>query len=203
MKLIVGLGNPGRRYQKTRHNVGFMIVERLSQRWNLPLDREKFNARFGDGEFAGHRLALLQPQTYMNLSGESVLAACRFYRAQLEDLLVISDDLALPLGRIRLRSEGSSGGQKGLGDIERRIGTTEYPRLRVGIGNSSGFAVDYVLSGFEGDESDLLLGTQDRAADAVECWITHGIGRAMSAFNRAADPTDPTDGTTLNEKQNE
>ncbi len=194
MKLIVGLGNPGRRYQKTRHNVGFMILERLSQRWNLPLDREKFNARFGDGEFAGHRLALIQPQTYMNLSGESVLAACRFYKMQIEDLLVVSDDLALPLGRIRLRAEGSSGGQKGLGDIERRIGTSEYPRLRVGIGQSGGFAVEYVLSRFESDESDLLLRTLDQAADAVECWITRGIGQAMSEFNRAADSTDQADG---------
>ena len=184
MKLIVGLGNPGLRYRDTRHNVGFMVAEGLADRWGVPLNREKFGSRFGEGEFGGCRAVLIEPLTYMNRSGEAVLAACGFYKLALEDLLVISDDLALPVGRIRLRGEGSSGGQKGLGDIELRLGTSAYPRLRIGIGPAGFDAVDFVLSRFDKRELQMLEQVRIRAAEAVECWMTEGIGQAMTRFNR-------------------
>lgn len=186
MKLIVGLGNPGRRYEGTRHNIGFTVVDLLATRWNVSLVREKFRGRFGEGEFAGHKVVLLEPMTYMNLSGEALMAAGRFYKLDLQDLLVISDDMDLSLGRIRLRPDGGSGGHKGLSDIERRLGTQAYPRLRCGIGrgqSEDGDAVDWVLSRFSEKEQEVADQARQLAADAVECWIREGIDAAMNRFN--------------------
>jgi PTH1 family peptidyl-tRNA hydrolase len=186
MKLIVGLGNPGTRYEGSRHNIGFTVVDLLAARWSVSLAREKFRGRFGEGEFAGQKVVLLQPITYMNLSGEALMAAGRFYKLDLRDLLVISDDMDLPLGRIRLRPDGGSGGHKGLSDIERRLGTQAYPRLRCGIGRGQAEdmdAVDWVLSRFSEQEQEAAAQTRQRAADAVECWIREGIDVAMNRFN--------------------
>jgi len=186
MKLIVGLGNPGKGYEGTRHNIGFAVAELLATRWGLGLSREKFQARFGQGEFAGQRVALLQPMTYMNLSGEAVMAAGRFYKLELEDLLVISDDMDLPVGRIRLRAEGGSGGHKGLADIERRLGTQAYARLRCGIGRpelEEFDPVEWVLTRFAEGEREPAAQANQRAAEAAECWIRQGIDAAMTRFN--------------------
>ena len=133
MKLIVGLGNPGTKYLGTRHNLGFAVVDALAKRWAIEMAREKFHAFFGDGAVRNQRVALLKPTTFMNRSGQAVSAAGRFYQAEREDLLVVSDDLALPLGRIRVRGGGSAGSHNGLQDIIDRVGFSDFARLRVGI----------------------------------------------------------------------
>ena len=159
MKLIVGLGNIGRKYEKTRHNIGFEVLESLVARRPGAGTKEKFDGRLMDATIAGERSLLLWPYTLMNRSGQSVLAAADFYQLLPADLLVVCDDFNLPLGKLRLRSEGSAGGQKGLEDIIKRLGTEEFTRLRIGIG------------------------PVPDAWDAAECWVTKGIAVAMNRFN--------------------
>ena len=152
MKLIVGLGNPGRQYERTRHNLGFMVADLLASRWSISL-AIKGSGAFGRGSIAGQPAGLLKPMTYMNRSGQAVLEVVQFYKLPLSDLLVISDDLDLPVGRVRMRAKGSAGGHKGLGDIIQRLGSDEFARIRIGIGRPDrGDAVDYVLSPFRPDE---------------------------------------------------
>ncbi|MBI4717828.1 MAG: aminoacyl-tRNA hydrolase [Planctomycetes bacterium] len=183
MKLVVGLGNPGPKYAGTRHNIGFDVVDRLAARWNVSLRTEKFHAWFGDGDLRGVRAALLKPTTYMNRSGQAVVGALRFYQATAADLVVISDDLALPLGRLRMRGGGSSGCHLGLQDIIERLGTDQWCRLRLGIGAAVGRAADYVLDRFDPPEAELVVRVVDRAADAIECWLEHGPDTAMTRYN--------------------
>lgn len=183
MKLIVGLGNPGTKYRGTRHNLGFAVVDALARRWAIETSREKFHAFFGDGAIHGQRVILLKPTTFMNRSGQSVLAAGRFYQAEPGDLLVISDDLALPLGRIRLRSVGSAGSHNGLQDVIDRIGFSDFARLRVGIDAPIGDPSTYVLSRFTPDEIPAVERVVETAADAAESWIEHGITLTMNRFN--------------------
>ena len=186
MKLIVGLGNPGSEYAGTRHNVGYRVVDRLAQRWSIAIGRAKFDGLVGDGPIKGEPAVLLKPMTYMNRSGQSVVQAWRFYKLDYPDVMVISDDMDLPLGRVRLRSRGSSGGQKGLGDILARLDSDDVPRLRVGIGrHPRQDAVNYVLSRFTPDDLPTVERIVDRATDAVENWIAEGIAEAM---NRTNDP---------------
>lgn len=190
MKLIAGLGNPGRRYDGTRHNVGFEVVDELARRWKTDATAydKKFEAALGDAVFAGERALLIRPLTFMNLSGASVQAAARFYKIELPDILVVCDDLDLPLGRVRLRASGSAGGQKGLADILSRLGSTDVARLRVGIDKPPrGTATEWVLSRYSPQERDVMLETIARAADAVECWIREGLEPAMNRFNQKAD----------------
>lgn len=189
MKLVAGLGNPGPRHQETRHNVGFMVIDELARRWNTDVSRfdPGFEGLVGEAQVGGQTVRLLKPMTYMNLSGRSVAAVVRFYKLAPDELLVVSDDLDLPLGVLRMRASGSAGGQKGLADVIRHMGTEEFPRLRVGIGRSERLdAVDYVLSRFAAAELDVLRESLARAADAVACWVSEGVSAAMNRFNARA-----------------
>lgn len=183
MKLVVGIGNPGAAYTGTRHNVGFDVVDELAARAGIGMNAERFHAWFGTGERAGERVVLMKPTTFMNRSGQAVVAAGRFYKLAFADLLVISDDLALPVGRIRLRADGSSGGHNGLQDIIDRTGTDEFARLRLGIGEPIGVPANFVLGRFDEHEAKTMQRVVKRAADCVECWIEHGCDLAMTRFN--------------------
>ena len=183
MKLIVGLGNPGPKYAGTRHNVGFDVVDELAGRWHIGMGAEKFHGWFGVGEFRKERVALLKPTTYMNRSGQAILAAGQFYKLELTELMVVVDDHALPLGRIRIRTSGSSGGHNGLEDIVTRLGSDAWCRLRIGIGEPVGDMKDYVLSGYEESEKPVIKEGIVRAADAAECWVVEGPDQAMNRFN--------------------
>ena len=186
MKLIVGLGNPGPEYAQTRHNAGFMVVERLANRLGLSGAKTKFHAGVLEGRMAGEKVVLMQPMTYMNRSGLAVGEAASFFKLEPSDVLVVVDEVQLPVGRIRLRACGSAGGHNGLTDIQRALGTTAYPRLRVGI-DPPGRApqVDYVLGRFTEEQRQALDPALDKACDAIECWAAEGIEKAMSLHNAA------------------
>jgi PTH1 family peptidyl-tRNA hydrolase len=192
MYLIVGLGNPGPKYSKTRHNVGYMVIEKLSGRWGIDVDKSRFEGLTGNGPIKGESVLLLRPETYMNRSGFSVRAAMDFYKLEPKDLLVILDDMALPVGQIRIRNQGSSGGQKGLADVIRHAGTEQVSRIRVGIGACPPRmdAADYVLSEFRSDEKPMMAEAIEQAANAVELILSEGINRAMDQFNRSAKKAD-------------
>lgn len=188
MKLIVGLGNPGKKYVGTRHNVGFDVVDRLGARWDIDLRTERFQGYFGAGSFRGQRVALVKPLTFVNLSGQAVVNVGRFYKLELDDFLVIVDDLALPVGQLRLRRRGSSGGHNGLQDISNRLGSTAWCRLRVGIGEPIGDSVSWVLGRFHDSERAPMASAIERAVEAVECWLTDGVELSMTRFN-GEDPS--------------
>lgn len=191
MKLIVGLGNPGTDYARTRHNAGFMAVERLANRHGLASGgtsgggvKSKFHAGVLEGRIAGHKVVLMQPMTYMNRSGLAVGEAAAFYKLDPADIMVIVDDAALDLGTLRLRAEGSPGGHNGLADIERALSTPVYPRLRIGVGpQGRAPRKDFVLGRFTDDQLADLDPVLNRAADAIECWLSDGIEKAMSLHN--------------------
>jgi PTH1 family peptidyl-tRNA hydrolase len=188
MKLIVGLGNPGRKYEKTRHNVGFDVLHVVAKRAAAEGEKDKFDGRVTEATIAGQRALLLWPHTLMNRSGQSVSAAVKFYDLPLADVLVVGYDFNLPLGTLRARSQGSAGGQKGLKNIIERLGSEEVPRLRIGIGPVPGNwdPADFVLSRFSADERPVILDAIDRAADGVECWVAEGIGACMNRFNKSS-----------------
>lgn len=188
MRLIVGLGNPGSEYHRTRHNAGFMALDRLVGRNGLnPADaRARFHGRLLEGTIASQRCLLLWPLTFMNRSGAAVAEARGFYKLEASDLMVLVDDLALPTGRIRLRGEGSAGGHNGLADIQRALGTHAYPRLRIGIDAPFPPGIvqaDYVLGRFTPDQLSRLEPALDDACAAVEHWIAHGLDKTMTRFN--------------------
>lgn len=199
MKLIVGLGNPGREYAKTRHNAGFRVLDLLAKRLGVGFERSKFKGDYAsavlahDGkteEARAEELWLVKPLTFMNLSGETVAGFCGYFKVGLADLLVVVDDVALALGRVRLRAGGSDGGHNGLRDISLRLGSQAYARLRVGIGGREAGAdhqpddlVDHVLSRFSAQEEELLEPRLEAAADACLCWAREGIEAAMSRYN--------------------
>lgn len=194
MKLVAGLGNPGSRYAQSRHNMGFRVVEALARRWNASLPRYEadFQGLLAEAQVGDARVLLLQPQTFMNESGRSVAAVWRYYRLTLPDLLVVMDDLDLPLGQVRLRAEGSAGGHKGLADVIRHLSDDQFPRLRIGIGKVDPRAtVEYVLGRFDPHEQPLAEQAVTLAADAVDCWLTRGLAAAMNAFNRKPDGQAP------------
>ena len=194
--LIVGLGNPGADYAKTRHNAGFLLVEQLAARWRVDWKRERrFNAQMARAERHGHRVLLCQPHTFMNASGEAVGAVVSFYRLPRTRILVVVDDADLPLGEVRLRAGGSSGGHHGLESIEQHLGSREFARLRLGIGRQAGTReiTDYVLGRLDRAEAALMEKVLDRAASQVECWLDDGIQKAMNQFNGVVD--------SANEKQ--
>ncbi|MGD9109852.1 MAG: aminoacyl-tRNA hydrolase [Phycisphaerales bacterium] len=184
--MVVGLGNPGKEYAGTRHNVGFAVIDALSEALDIEVKRRKFGARLGEGEIDDDKLILLKPVQFMNRSGQVVATAAGFYKLPIENLLVVTDDMALDVGRIRLRAKGSAGGHNGLDDIIQKLGTEEFVRLRVGIGSAGQQdAYDYVLGRFNENESPLIEAAISRARDAILCWLKQGIETAMNEYNRA------------------
>jgi PTH1 family peptidyl-tRNA hydrolase len=184
MKMIVGLGNPGDEYFDTRHNTGFKVIDSLAQELGIDVRKRKFGSRFGSGEFAGNKLILLKPWQFMNRSGQAVATAVGFYKLNIGELIVVTDDMDLEPGTIRLRYKGSAGGHNGLADIIEKLGTNEFARCRVGIGRSAeADTVGYVLDKPQENEKPLLAAAMERARDAVLCWIEYGIEKAMNKFN--------------------
>jgi peptidyl-tRNA hydrolase, PTH1 family len=183
--LIVGLGNPGARYEGTRHNVGRAVVEAVALTCGASLDRVKHRARFGRAEVAGARVVLATPTTYMNESGEAVAPLARFYRVAPSAVVLVHDDLDLPLGRLRIRSGGGAGGHNGVASVVRLLGTDAVPRLRVGIGRPpAGWdAADYVLARFSADERPCADEAIGRAVHAIESLVREGVDGAMNAYN--------------------
>ena len=183
--LIVGLGNPGREYRETRHNMGFMAVDALGQQMGIQLSRVQSKAIIGQGVYQGKRIILAKPQTYMNLSGQAVASLVRFYKIPLERLLVLHDDIDLPFGTLRMRPDGGSGGQKGLKSIIEQLGTKTFPRLRIGIGRPPGRmeAAGYVLQAFSAQDKELVAAILDRAKEAVILYLQEGLEKAMTQYN--------------------
>jgi PTH1 family peptidyl-tRNA hydrolase len=184
MRMIVGLGNPGDEYADTRHNTGFKVIDSLAETVGVKVRRRKFGARFELGEFADKKLILLKPWQFMNRSGQAVATAASFYKINIRDLMVVTDDMDLEPGRIRLRYKGSAGGHNGLADIIQKLGTNEFARCRVGIGRSAeADTVGYVLDKPREDEKPLLTEAIERARNAILCWIEYGTETAMNKFN--------------------
>jgi PTH1 family peptidyl-tRNA hydrolase len=184
MKLVAGLGNPGTKYRGTRHNIGFDVVDRLAEGASDKRFSRRFDGLLAEIEIDYRRVLLLKPETFMNLSGRSVSQAVRFFKLPLDDLLVVCDDLSLPVGKLRLRPGGSDGGQKGLRDIATQLGTDQFPRLRIGIGDPGEMdAVDYVLTRFRSAEGPIIEDSMILATQAVAVWVTQGVDAAMNRFN--------------------
>lgn len=183
MLAVFGLGNPGREYKGTRHNVGFEVVDRLAEELGVKVSRRRFKARIGEGQTDAGRLLLVKPRTYMNDSGRSVQAAVAWNKLALDQILIVCDDLDLEFAKVRARRKGSSGGHKGLESIARALGTAEFPRLRVGIGRPPGDAIEYVLDRFAGAERKKMTEAVGIAAQAVACWANEGIEACMNEFN--------------------
>ncbi len=188
MKIVVGLGNPGREYAATRHNLGFMVVDELARRAGAAGSRKRFRSVLAEGLLAGQKLVLVKPQTYMNLSGHAVREVVNWYHVTREDLLIVLDDLDLPFGALRLRPEGSPGGHNGLASIVEQLGSRAIPRLRIGIGRGPGGATAQVLSRFSPEESQALPALVASAADCAALWAEEGIVTAMNRCNRRDDP---------------
>jgi PTH1 family peptidyl-tRNA hydrolase len=183
--LLVGLGNPGREYRDSRHNVGFMLIDRLCVRLDARGMKMQSKAIVITATHEGRKLILAKPQTYMNLSGQSVQGLAHFYKVPLTDLMILSDDIDLPYGTIRIRAKGGAGGQRGMGSVIERLGTKEFPRLRIGIGRPPGRMdpADYVLQDFSKEEIKALSEILDRAADAALEFVINGLNAAMNRFN--------------------
>jgi PTH1 family peptidyl-tRNA hydrolase len=205
VKLIVGLGNPGPEYRDTRHNVGFMIADVLVDRWRVADQwREKFEAlqikttvgRRSDSQLVagGNQIVIVKPLTFMNLSGQAVSALAGFYKIDPADVFIVTDDVALPLGKLRARREGGAGGHNGLKSVIQHLGTQAFPRMRVGVGRGADGRdlSDHVLGRFDAAERDTVSAAVLRAADATEMFISEGIERVMNAFN-AAEQSDPAE----------
>lgn len=197
--LIVGLGNPGDKYDRTRHNIGFMVLDHLAKRWQLTLMPErKFKGNWAEKQWQGHRLYLLKPSTFMNLSGEAVIALVKWYKLPPESVLVIYDDMDIPLGRIRIKPSGSAGGHNGMKSIITHLGTSNFPRLRVGIGapkhpskhpdqpKDPDRVVEHVLGNFNGTESKGLPDLLGLTEEAIATILTEGLDKAMSVYNSRA-----------------
>ena len=184
--LLVCLGNYGQKYENTRHNIGFMAADRLVEKNDLRCNRLRFRALTEIIDFGGAKVLLMKPQTYMNLSGEAVGEAARFYKVPPERVLVISDDVSLPLGKLRVRGNGSAGGHNGLKNIIAHLGTDRFPRVKVGVGappNPEYDMVDWVIGGFTADERKVIDAAIDRALDAAECVIEKGVTEAQNRYN--------------------
>lgn len=183
--LIAGLGNPGQKYENTRHNMGFRAVELLAEQKSVKLNKVKFKAAYNLMEFAGTRCLVMKPQTYMNLSGEAVREAAQFYKIPSERVLVIYDDVSLPVGKLRIRPTGSAGGHNGIKNIIAHLGTQDFPRIKIGTGSpgEEGNMISWVIGVPSQKEREALFEAFQRAVQAAECIIEHGCQRAMNDFN--------------------
>ena len=184
--LVVCLGNPGDKYEGTRHNVGFMVADEIGERKRIAIQKLKFRALTNTAELGGEKALLLKPVTYMNLSGEAVRQAADFYKVPGERVLVVSDDVSLPVGKLRIRKSGSAGGHNGLKSIIAHLGTDQFPRVKIGVGEKPHpdyDMADWVLGKFVGEDKRTIEAAVKQAADAVECYIQDGPDRAMSRFN--------------------
>jgi PTH1 family peptidyl-tRNA hydrolase len=202
VKIIVGLGNPGREYGATRHNLGFMVVDELARRAAATERRNRFQAEISEIRDDAEKIILLKPQTYMNLSGIAVREAARWYKVTPESILVVADDIDLPFGTIRLRSAGGSGGHNGLKSIFAELGTDAVPRLRIGIGHGGGHAIRQVLTRFNHEEERELPEIIRTAADCALAWRREGITTAMNRCNRRA-PSEPSQEATASTPMSE
>lgn len=184
MKLIVGLGNPGKEYEGTRHNCGFMVIDKLAEKLNVNVDQNKFKGLYVKFKYHGEDIILLKPQTYMNLSGESVIATMQFFKIDKEDLLVIYDDLDMPVGKLRLRKTGSAGGHNGIKNIIAHLNSQDFKRIRVGIDRHKYMkVVDYVLSGFSKLETEAITQGIENAANAIIDYLDHDFDYIMNRYN--------------------
>ncbi len=185
MKLIVGLGNPGKEYSGTRHNVGFAVIDELSSEYSIGVNKGKFKGVYGEGRINNERVILLKPLTYMNLSGESVKAISDFYKIPVEDIIIIYDDISLPVGGLRIREKGSAGGHNGIKSIIAHLKTDEFPRIKVGVGSKpeGGDLVNHVLGHFSKEDSVLMAESEKRAAHAAAAIIKSGPREAMNEYN--------------------
>ena len=184
--LVVGLGNPGAKYENTRHNVGFMTADALADRNGEPIRRVKYHALTSEAVIGGQSVLLMKPTTFMNLSGQAVSEAARFYKIPADHVLIVSDDVDLPLGKLRIRKSGSAGGHNGLKNIIQLLGTDQFPRLKIGVGGKPHpdyNMADWVLGQFQGEDKKTIDDAVARAADAVECLLADGIDRAMNQYN--------------------
>ena len=184
MYIIVGLGNPGRKYENTRHNLGFITIDRLASKHDIKVDKIKFKALVGDGRIAGQKVLLVKPQTYMNLSGESVREVANFYKVEPDEIIVIYDDLDLPLGNLRIRKSGSAGTHNGMKSVVYQLKSDQFPRVRIGIGqNVDKDIIDFVIGGFRKEEVPILEDTVDKAVMAIESMIGETVDIAMNKYN--------------------
>ncbi|MCI9514340.1 MAG: aminoacyl-tRNA hydrolase [Oscillospiraceae bacterium] len=184
--LLVCLGNPGKQYENTRHNIGFMAADLLSEREGVKLNKLRYRALTGEMTLGGARVLVIKPQTYMNLSGEAVKLAGGFYKVPPERVLVISDDVSLPLGKLRIRASGSAGGHNGLKNIIAHLGTDAFPRIKVGVGapaHPEHEMVDWVIGNFSGEEKKVVRQALERVTEAVECVVAKGVGEAQNRYN--------------------
>lgn len=190
MKLVAGLGNPGRQYAGTRHNIGFAVIDELATRHRVGFDAAPAEAMMGKWRRDGEVVLLVKPLTFMNLSGIAVAQLMRYFKIDVTDLLVVCDDVTLPLGRLRVRGSGTEGGHNGLRSIAQQLGTIEYSRLRVGVGrgDTRRDLADHVLAGFAPEEQSGVNDAVTRAAEAVESWLIDGLAQTMNVFNRAGEP---------------
>ena len=186
MYIIAGLGNPGREYELTRHNIGFRVIDELAGEYNISISEKKHKGLIGKGVIEGQKVVLVKPQTFMNLSGEAVVQAVRFYKIPPEHVIVVSDEISLPIGKLRIRDKGSAGGHNGIKNIIAHLGTDVFPRVKVGVGAPSHpdyDMVDWVIGSFSAQEKKIVDEALDRALDAAECIISRGVTEAQNRFN--------------------
>ena len=184
--LIVFLGNPGPRYEMTRHNAGFMAADAMAKEKNVNINKARFKALTATCDIGGESVLLMKPQTFMNLSGDAAAQAAKFYKIPPERVIVVSDEISLPIGKLRIRTKGSAGGHNGLKDIIAKLGTDAFPRIRIGVGappHPDYDMADWVLSSFKNQDAEDMLAAAERAAQAAQCYITQGADRAMNRFN--------------------
>jgi PTH1 family peptidyl-tRNA hydrolase len=202
MKIIVGLGNPGSRYAETRHNVGYDVVDWLAAGGGTGPYRSRFQAQVAEFTDGAETVLLVKPETFMNLSGQCVRAALDFYKRPVEDLLVVCDDMALPLGKLRMRESGTHGGHNGLRNIQEHLGTTAYCRMRIGVGEPGDDAVDHVLGRFRSGERDAIAAAVQLAGEAVLVWVRHGPAECMNRYNGETKVSDASKKRKKKETEN-